>query len=437
LAQQNAEKKQKQTEKLEQSKALMKEAQTLASGAFQQNKTELNQKMSELCQKLELPPDWYKQDKVSANDLLTQLNQEISQFEEFIETRPSYDSLEEVVAKASGGLALTGVYYSEYEPPVTAGLPILLQPSKVESKNTKTPFESRYIKFNQESAAASFVDDVESSGFNVAVSVAGHYGLFTAEAETAYGSENSKMSSHRTSTTTTSVAVTHHIRIGMKAFQIGRSEMKLRMEARKKALSIDTNDAARQFFKRYGSHVPCGTHNLGGVFFSIANAKSNRETEVSTLAHAATQHLHSKVSFGYSGGVFGVGASTEFDSHSEQGQSEGEQKENNEVSYTYSTISIGPNAENQATFKKHLSNNNSTWAILDRGETTAYVPVWELLQELGDRFKDSANVMRQTWDEDEKQKLKENCKRELKDEYMRWVSKINPLNLIYGIISNK
>lgn len=431
LAKENAEKKKEQVEKLKESKRLMKEAQELASKALEENKAALDQKISELSNKLEMPLDWHKQDKVSPDDLLTQLRQEICNFEEDVVARQSYDSLEEVVAKASGGIALAGVYYSQYEPPVKAGLPILLPPSKVESKSAQTPYESVFTKFTKEGAAAHFAKEVESSGYNVAVNVGGHYGLFTAEAEIAHGSESSRTSSRKSSSTTTSASVCHHIRIGMQAFQIGRNEMKLRMDAREKALSVvdghKTEEkkkyAARQFFKQYGSHVPCGTQNLGGIFFSIANAKSDKEMEISTLTHKTAQHLHSKVSFSYMGGVFGGGVSTTFDSHSERGRSEGDQKEDKEVSYTYSIKSIGPNADNQATFKKLLSKNNSTWAILDRGETTAYVPVWELLENLGNRFKESANVMRRTWDEDEGQKRTDNCKRELMEEYDRWVSK--------------
>lgn len=426
LAEKNAKKKKEQEKKLEKAKAYMKDAEEMASKAMSANKEKLNEKIQEISKTLELSPDWYKQDKMTAKDALTHLNEEISKLAEYIETRPRYNSLEEVVAKASGGRALTGLLYSEYAPPVTAGLPILDPPTKVESLNTDIPFESKYLKFTSEEAAANFVKSVESTGLNIAVATVGFYGSFVFKGEGAYGSHESDESTHHSTSSGTSAAVTHHFRIGTQAFQIRREEITLRKEARKKALLItketDTEkqkDAARHFFSQYGSHIPCGVHNLGGIFFTVANARSSKKSDVATLTHQAVTHLHVKVSIGWIGEGFAGGASGTFDKEGASGKTTAHQEENEDVSYTYSLKSIGPNADSPATFKKLLSNNNSTWAILERGPTSAYVPVWELFQELDEEYKKPASVMKQTWNEDERKKSIEQKRNE---EYLEKVS---------------
>ena len=67
---------------------------------------------------------------------------------------------------------------------------------------------------------------------------------------------------------------------------------------------------------------------------------------------------------------------------------------------------MGPAATNPATFSKLLA-NNSTWALIDRGSQHAYIPVWELIRDLGSGYEDVAKILEDTWCQDEKRKKRE------------------------------
>ena len=64
---------------------------------------------------------------------------------------------------------------------------------------------------------------------------------------------------------------------------------------------------------------------------------------------------------------------------------------------------MGPAATNPVVFQKLLS-YNSTWALIDRGPHEAYIPIWELLRNLGGSYEDAAQILKATWDEEEEKK---------------------------------
>jgi hypothetical protein len=193
----------------------------------------------------------------------------------------------------------------------------------------------------------------------------------------------------------------------MQAFQIPRNKMKLCMEAKELAMTFtsetdNTKKAVRQFFELYGSHVPCGVHHLGGIFFSIADAKSKVNADVRTLTDATSSELDANMSVQFLGPSFKAQVSVKQHAYNKITQTEVHNQKKKEINYSYSLKSIGPPANNLPTFKKLLSASNSTWAILDRGDTNAYEPVWNLLLKQGEKFKEPAEVMRKIWEEDEK-----------------------------------
>lgn len=105
-----------------------------------------------------------------------QLEQIINHYSIVMELGDMYLSNVEIIAKASGGRALCGVYYSEYEPLKTAGRPLLLVPEKVILTNPSATQEIKVMKFSAKGVAADYVRNVESSSSSVGGSVAGFHG---------------------------------------------------------------------------------------------------------------------------------------------------------------------------------------------------------------------------------------------------------------------
>ena len=436
--------------RLERARELMTAAKTMATDQSESSKRNVNYKLTEILKILELPREWFRPETVKPEETFRQLEQIINQYSIVLESGDMYLSNIEVIAKASGGRALCGVYYSEYEPLKTAGRPLLLVPEKVILTNPSATQEIKVMKFSAKGVAADYVRNVESSSFSVGGSVTGFYGLLVGEVNVGYGSEQQKQADNYAKASTTSASVLQYIRTAKKTFQLKRQEMKLSLSARRMALSIaqgrngsvgnpggcsgfsfcgllcssslSSRDkaAARNFMKRYGSHFPSGLQTLGGAFFSIADAQNKLEVEVSTLTEAAEKHLQHQISIGFLGGAFGVGASASGLSTSGSGRSTSSHKEDEAISFTCQVKSVGPPATNPVTFNKLLT-YNSTWALIDRGEVQGYIPVWELLRDSGSEFEKAAEVLEATWywdekkrkDEWEKQLAKEKSQREI------------------------
>ena len=409
IVQQEKETKTVDEEKLKKAKELMNEAKQMATDQSEKSKKVVNDKLAELMKTLELPENWFKQDEVKPEQLFNQLDQIIEQYRNVVESAESYKSELEIITRASAGKALCGIYHSEYEAPKPAGRPLLLVPTAVHLTNPNSPQEIDYMKFSAKGAATNYVRTVESSSTNIGFGVAGFYGLFVGEVKGGYGHEKSSQADRSSQTSTTSASVLQYIRTAKKTFQLEQDQINLSLTARKMAKSIvqdrratevKREKSARLFMERFGSHFPAGVQTLGGVFFSIADAESKNATDTVKLTDAAVDHLNSQISAGFLGSGFGIGASVTGDHTGSAGSSSASRSQSSTESFTYSVKSLGPPAANPATFHKLLS-YNSTWALIDRGSIQGYIPVWELIRDLGSGFQEAAQVIEDTWVKEE------------------------------------
>ena len=399
-------------EKLKKAKELMNEAKAMATEQSEEAKKATKEKMAEMMKVLELPSDWCKQDTVTPEQLLTDLGGIINQYSSIAEVAESYKNDLDAVAKASGGRSLRGIYYSKYASPQTAGRPIILMPSNVTLTNPDDAMKIRYLKFQESRAAANYVHTVKSSSASIGFGVAGFYGGFVGEVKGAYSSEEHRDETRSVKTYSTSASVLQFIWTAKKCFQIEQEQMKLSESAKLMANCISKvseknaekrKARARRFMEMFGSHVPAGVQTLGGVFFSIADAESEGVQKTTTLTKAATEKLQAQMSFGFLGGAFGIGGSVKAEHQGSTGETQGEQEDQKKTSYTYTVHAMGPAATNPVVFQKLLS-YNSTWALIDRGPHEAYIPIWELLRNLGGSYEDAAQVLEATWDEEEEKK---------------------------------
>ena len=234
LPQENPDTKAVDKEKLKKAKELINEAKEVATEQSEEAKKATKEKMAEIMKALELPSDWCKQDAVTPD----QMFRIIDQYSTIVEAAESYKSDLEVVAKASGGRALCGIYHSEYEPPRTAGRPILLMPANVTLTNPDDTMKIRYLKFSESRAAENYVHTVKSSSTSIGFSVTGFYEGFVGEVKGAYSSEKASDETRSVNTYTTSASVLQYIWTAKKCFHIEEDQMKLSQSALRMARSI-------------------------------------------------------------------------------------------------------------------------------------------------------------------------------------------------------
>ena len=433
LIQENKKAKAVDEAKLKKAKELMNEAKAMASDSSESSRKAVDEKLSKIMNTLELPADWFKQDdEVKTDQLFEQLNQIIVEHSNFVESADSYKSEVEIVTRASAGKAMCGIYHSEYKPPKPAGRPLLLVPTNVNLTNPNSAQETNYLKFSGKATAAEYVRTVESSSTNIGMGVAGFYGLFVGEMQGGYGDTRSSKADQSLKVSTTGASVLQYIRTAKKTFQLEQDQINISLTAKKSAKMITQNakgnaskreKLARIFMDRYGSHFPAGVQTLGGVFFSIAEAESKSAMDTSKLIEAAVDHLNAQVSLGFLDGGFGIGASGTGEHTTGTGKAHAKHVTGQNETFTFSVKSMGPLATNPSTFDKLLS-YNSTWALIDRGSSQGYIPVWELIRDLGKEFKEAAVVLEETWRKDENARKAEQELERIKEEHLKWVSQV-------------
>ena len=400
LIQQAMETKAADLKTLKKAKELMDEAKAIAKDQSESAKKTLNETLALIMSTLELPMDWLREDEVKPAVLFQYLDKIIKQCSDVLESADSYKNEVEIVTRASAGRALCGIYYSKYDAPKPAGIPLLLVPMTVTLNNPNSAQEVNYMKFSAKGIATDYVRTVESTSTNIGFGVAGFEEFFIGQVQNENSHEDDSHVSQSAKTSSTSASALQYTRIAKKAFRIEPHQLRLSLTAEKKAKSIvqdrnprslEREKSARTFMERYGSHFPAGLQTLGGVFFNIADAESKSTKDVFKLTEAAVAFLGGALRIGVSG--------TEKHTNSEENSEEINAAIQNER-FSHSVRSIGPLATNPATFQKLLS-YSSTWALIDRGPSTSYIPIWELIEDLGSEFREAATALKETWHKDE------------------------------------
>ena len=310
LIQQTMETKAADLKTLKNARELLNEAKAIAKDQSESSKKTLNETLALIMSTLELPIDWLREDEVKPAVLFQYLDKIIKQCSDVLESADAYKSEVEIVSRASAGRALCGIYYSKYESPKPAGIPLLLVPMTVTLNSPNSAQEVNYMKFSAKGIATDYVRTVESTSTNIGFGVAGFEDLLVGEVQNENSHEDNSLVSQSAKTTSTSASALQYIRIAKKVFQIEPHQLRLSLTAEKKAKSIvqdrnpralECEKSARIFMERYGSHFPAGLHTLGGVFFNIADAESKSTTDIFKLTEAAVAFLGGALRIGVSG----------------------------------------------------------------------------------------------------------------------------------------
>ncbi|CAM9880188.1 unnamed protein product, partial [Ectocarpus sp. 13 AM-2016] len=223
----------------------------------------------------------------------------------------SYDTNEELVAAAGGGMALYGVNFFPNENDVTLKpyAPILKKPTFVEMAGASASFEASVLHSTEQSMASNFTKTTENGGISIAQSSSTSWGVSasvssfggaasasvsadSSETEARTGeAKGSNAFSANNKTTTTSATTVETITCPMKSFRIPVSTMTMTEEALDSAMEVDTLLKAGQFLDTFGSHVSNGRHLLGGIFFRTMTMTTESEVDTSTLLAAASTQM--------------------------------------------------------------------------------------------------------------------------------------------------
>ena len=218
LIQQAMETKAAELKTLKKAKELLNEAKAIAKDQSESSKKTLNETLALIMSTLELPIDWLREDEVKPAVLFQYLDKIIKQCSDVLESADAYKSEVEIVSRASAGRALCGIYYSKYESPKPAGIPLLLVPMTVTLNNPNSAQEVNYLKFSAKGIATDYVRAVESTSTNIGFGVAGFEEFFVGEVPNENSHEDNSLVSQCEKPSSTSASALQYIRIAKKSF---------------------------------------------------------------------------------------------------------------------------------------------------------------------------------------------------------------------------
>ena len=388
---------------MEDTKGLVRDARKIIQEASEESKKKFQEKLEEIGVKLKLPEGWDKQEKDDPNALLEQLDREISTALDSLEITP-HPTNEDIVAGASGGLALHAIRFDDHDlesfsesPP----LPLLKKPEYVDWLNPALGFQEGYFKSTEQHASINFYKTAKSSGLSTALSLSGGDWRCPAagSASCAFNRQRKKDVFKKHSTSTTHGTIIKYISQPTKAFLIPMEGMELNYEARSHAKEIKDKESAQGFLQMFGSHVPRGLQTLGGVFFRSLDVTTEREVSASELMMAASGQFEIEVS-GFGGPVGGFG---KIGSFHVSGSTNASSTEEVKCMSEMTVQALGPPTSNSEMFSQLLQSNNATWYLIDRGDHAALVPVWKLMPDL----EEPAKILKEVWEEIQEKRVRD------------------------------
>ncbi|KAL3697374.1 hypothetical protein R1sor_011450 [Riccia sorocarpa] len=313
-----------------------------------------------------------------------------------------YQRDEEVIGRASAGLALYGLSFGGSNPTTGLGMkpscPLLRQPQFCPLSSPADANVTCHESFSSVEAANNFMSAVSSSGhsFTAALKLSG-YG-FGVEGSHVTAQENSKIYQSTKSFQTSSAARITYTLVPVKSFRIPKDQMKLSGEAEEDARAITSSQQARNFLERFGSHVSNGIHHLGGIFWKIVEIRSKESLEISKFEEAVSSLSESDLSGG--GGAFGFSAAVSVKTGRFSTEATEERSKNAKCSLEITTkiATNGPNVTNSGLFAELLAANNQSWFIINRGGTDSLISVWEILKTYeSEELVQAAKLIRSAW----------------------------------------
>ncbi|XP_012892225.1 PREDICTED: interferon-induced very large GTPase 1-like [Dipodomys ordii] len=397
-------KRQKQAEQtLEELKDLLLEGRCRQEEAVRRKESELREVM-------EIPEQYWPLPEQPLSKVVESIQTQLSLTVQTLSHRQNLPD-RDVVRRASGGLALQGIYKTSHQMDLIQKREELLSVPKeflLHGPEQGTRMETR--EFTSSHTESMFTRIIETLGFRVAASSKGEGWGFNLEAGVDGSTHSESKETQQSSSKKTYFCSSKFSYIPLASCHFPMDQLQLSKAAFQELKTIEkllseTSDSDKlqllrqrteNFFLRFGSHANQGPLHLGGIYWWKATAEGFQSHQMAEVKHQAAEALDIYIRGSYNG--FGVKVAAEIDrshSHSEC-FTERKSLQNLQTTLQLSVAQTGgpTEADGLVQWKAGLVASNQTWHVIDRG--LHLVPIWDIIlsHHRGD-FKDPLQVA--TW----------------------------------------
>ncbi|XP_063278879.1 interferon-induced very large GTPase 1-like [Prinia subflava] len=351
----------------------------------------VREKAETLWQAMEIPKEFWPPPKKPLADMLESIQKQLEQQELSAVTMESIPDTE-LLQRASGGLALQGIYRSSRPEDVLAKREQLLRvPEGFQLTGLEQGSLLERKEFSSSAAESTFTKSMEQLGFSVSVSAKASFWCVHLGAGVDYSSSSQSQDTHQSCSEQSYFCTSMYQYIPLASCYFQRHQLRLsdaalqELQDMEQLLSVTQEDKApllnrcERFFSRFGSHINEGPLHFGGIFWWKASTEGFRAEHREEMKQQTSEALN--VFVGASWGGFGVSAGADLDVSKSSSQASvlGRAGESSHTAIRLNVVNTGgpPDSASFHQWKMGLMSDNRTWCLIDRG--FELIPVWDVI----------------------------------------------------------
>ncbi|XP_064267497.1 interferon-induced very large GTPase 1-like [Passer domesticus] len=353
----------------------------------------LREKAETLWRAMEIPKEFWPQPKKPLADMLESIQKQLEQ-QELSAGRGENIPDTEVLKRASGGLALQGIYRTSRPEDVLAKREQLLRVP--EGFQLASPEQGSLLErkeFSSSAAESTFSKSMEQLGFSMSVSAKFSFWGINLGVGVDHSSSLQSQDTHQSHSEQSYFCTTKYQYIPLASCYFQRHQLRLSdaalrelqdMEQQRLSFCWEEDNPTlvkmcESFFSRFGSHINQGPLHFGGIFWWKASTEGFRAEQREEMKRQTTEALNSFV--GASWGRFraSVEGSLDVSKPSALASVQGRARESSHTAIQVSMVHTGGPADTASLpqWKTGLISDNTTWCVIDRG--FELIPVWDII----------------------------------------------------------
>ncbi|XP_059699163.1 interferon-induced very large GTPase 1-like [Haemorhous mexicanus] len=352
----------------------------------------LREKAETLWRAMEIPEQFWPPPEKPLADMLESIQKQLEQQEQSAGRRENIPDTE-VLRRASGGLALQGIYRTSRPEDVLAKREQLLRvPEGFQLVGPEQGSLLERKEFSSSAAESTFTKSMEQLGFSMSVSAKCSFWGFNLGGSVDHSSFSQSQDTHQSRSEQSYFCTTKYQYIPLASCYFQRHQLRLsdaalqELQGMEQLLSFSQEGdkaifrkMSESFFSRFGSHINQGPLHFGGIFWWKASTEGFRTEQREEIKRQTSEALNSFV--GASWGGFGASVEGTLDvskSSSKASVTERARESSHTAIQLYVVNTGGPaDTASLPQWKTGLVSDNTTWCVIDRG--FQLIPVWEVI----------------------------------------------------------
>ncbi|TRZ08609.1 hypothetical protein HGM15179_018500 [Zosterops borbonicus] len=351
----------------------------------------VREKAETLWQAMEIPKEFWPPPKKPLDEMLKSIQKQLEQQELSAGRRENIPDTE-VLRRASGGLALQGIYRSSRPEDVLAKREQLLRvPEGFQLAGPEQGSLLERKEFSSSTAESTFTKSMEQLGFSMSVSAQASFWGITVGAGVGHSSSSQSQDTHQSHSEQSYFCTTKYQYIPLASCYFQRHQLLLSDAALKELqdmeqlLSFTQEDKAplldrcERFFSRFGSHVNQGPLHFGGIFWWKASTEGFRAEQREEMKRQTSEALNIFVGASWSGFGASAAGAVDISKSSSKGSVLGRAGDSSHSTIQLYVVNTGgpPDTTSLPQWKTGLVSDNTMWCVIDRG--FELIPVWDVI----------------------------------------------------------